>query len=324
VDKIVAAHDLIHTRYGSLQIHQELRGQGFRVSRRRVARIMKKNVLHATSRRRFKRIKLTGIQAIAANHLDRQFCPIRPDLDWAGDITYIDTTDGWRYRAVWMDLHSRRHIGWALGETLESSLVTEALEHAFGCRSVNLDELMIYTDQGSQYTSKEFKKRLVDKEITCGMSRKGNCWENAVVESFFETLKDELEILAGLIRDPEQLLCDLWMWTEGYYNRKCLHSSIGYSAPVAFEDRQAERDKIALKVGRDLSIELRQPQTFLCSTYSLSHSLIACMILLWSIQAQFSQSPIYDRVAIMKYLLVPYQSNKISEINGQRQFACLP
>jgi transposase InsO family protein len=245
IDPIFAEHK---ERYGSLRIHQELRGQGFRVSRKRVARIMKKNGLHAKSRRRFKRTKPTGIQAIAANHLDRQFCPIRPDLAWAGDITYIDTTDGWRYLAVWMDLHSRRIIGWALGETLESSLVTEALERAFGCRSVNLDELMIHTDQGSQYTSKEFQKRLVDKEITCSMSRKGNCWDNAVVESFFATLKDELEILAGLIRDPEQLLYDLWMWIEGYYNRKRLHSSIGYSTPVSFEDRHAERDKVGVMV----------------------------------------------------------------------------
>ncbi len=102
-----------------------------------------------------------------------------------------------------MDLHSRRIIGWALGETLESSLVIEALERAFGCRSVNLDELMIHADQGSQYTGKEFQKRLVDKEITCSMSRKGNCWDNAVVVSFFATLKDELEILDGLVRDPE-------------------------------------------------------------------------------------------------------------------------
>ena len=232
--------------YGSFRIHQELRGQGFGVSRKRVARIMKKKGMKAKCRKRFKRTKPSGIQAIAGNLLNRQFCPIRPDMFWAGDITYIDTTDGWRYLAVWMDLHSRRIIGWALGETLESSLVIEALERAFGCRSVNLDELMIHTDQGSQYTAKEFQKRLVDKEITCSMSRKGNCWDNAVVESFFATLKDELEILDGLVRDPEQLLYDLWMWIEGYYNRKRLHSSIGYSTPVDFEKRQAERDNVVL------------------------------------------------------------------------------
>ena len=243
IDPIFIEHK---ERYGSFRIHQELRGQGFKVSRKRVARIMKKKGMKAKCRRRFKRTKPSGIQAIAGNLLNRQFCPIRPDIVWAGDITYIDTTDGWRYLAVWMDLYSSRIIGWALGETLESSLVTEALERAFGCRSVNLDELMIHIDQGSQYIGKEFQKRLVDKEITCSMSRKGNCWDNAVVESFFATLKDELEILDGLIRDPEQLLYDIWMWIEGYYNRKRLHSSIGYSTPIAFEERQAERDKVAL------------------------------------------------------------------------------
>jgi putative transposase len=91
-------------------------------------------------------------------------------------------------------------------------------------------------------------RSLVDKEITCSIARKGNCWDNAVVESFFATLKDELKILAGLIRHPEQLLYDLWMWIEDYYNRKHLHFSIGYSTPVAFEGRHAERDKVALMV----------------------------------------------------------------------------
>jgi len=233
-------------RYGSFRIHQELRGQGFGVSRKRVARIMKKKGLYAKCRRRFKTLKPSGIKAVAGNLLNRQFCPIRPDLVWAGDITYIDTTEGWRYLAVWMDLHSRRIIGWALRETLESSLVTEALERAFGCRSMNLDELMIHTDQGSQYTGKEFQKRLVEKKITCSMSGKGNCWDNAVVESFFATLKDELEILDGLIRDPEQLLCDLWVWIEGYYNRKRRHSAIGYFTPIAFEERYAQHAKLML------------------------------------------------------------------------------
>ena len=109
-----------------------------------------------------------------------------------------------------MDLHSRRIIGWALRETLDASLVTEALDRAFGCRSVNLDELMIHTDQGSQYTGKEFQKRLVDKKIKCSMSGRGNYWDNAVVESFFATLKDEPGILDGLIRDPERDCCPIF------------------------------------------------------------------------------------------------------------------
>lgn len=235
-------------RYGSFRIHQELQSQGLGVSRKRVARIMKKKGLFAKCRRRFNTLKPSGIQAFAGNLLNRQFCPIRPDLVWAGDITYIETTDGWRYLTVWMDLHSRRIIGWALRETLKSSLVTEALERAFGSRSVNLDELMIHTDQGSQYTGKEFQACLAEKKITCSMSGKGNCWDNAVVESFFATLKDELEILDGFIRDPEQLLCDLWVWIESYYNRKRRHSGIGYLTPIEFEERHARRAKLMLMV----------------------------------------------------------------------------
>ena len=111
---------------------------------------------------------------------------------------------------------------------------------------MNLDELMIHTDHGSQYTGKEFQKRLVEKKITCSMSGKGNCWDNAVVESFFATLKDELEILDGLIRDPEQLLCDLWIWIEGYYNRKRRHSAIGYCSPIAFEEGHAQRARLII------------------------------------------------------------------------------
>ena len=124
-------------RYGSFRIHQELRGQGFGVSRKRVARIMKKKGLYAKCRRRFKTLKPSEIKAVAGNLLNRQFCPIRPDLVWASDITYIDTTEGWRYFAEWMDLHSRRIIDWALREIMESSLVAEAPELTFGCRAAN-------------------------------------------------------------------------------------------------------------------------------------------------------------------------------------------
>jgi putative transposase len=107
---------------------------------------------------------------------------------------------------------------------------------------------MIHAGQGSHFTGKEFQKRLVDKEITCRTSRKRNYWANAVAESFFATLKDELETLDGLFRYLEQLLHDLWMWTEGYHNRKHLHSPIGHSTPLAFENRQAKHDRIVLMV----------------------------------------------------------------------------
>ncbi|MEB3317328.1 MAG: DDE-type integrase/transposase/recombinase [Cyanobacteriota bacterium] len=132
--------------------------------------------------------------------MNRQSCPVRPDLVWAGDITYIDIVDGWRYLTVSVDLHARRIIGWALRETLDASLVAEAFDRAFGCRSVNLDEFMIHTDQGSQYTGKEFPKLLGDMQITCSLPGTGNGWDTAVVESFLATLKDGLEILDAIIR----------------------------------------------------------------------------------------------------------------------------
>jgi transposase InsO family protein len=223
--------------YGSPRVHAELRANGHHVGRNRVARLMADNGLKAKCRRRFRRCQRRGIQAAAPNLLARQFHPIHPDLSWAGDITYIRTTAGWRYLAVWIDLYSRRVVGWKIGASMEANLVIEALDRALEARSVKLEKLMIHTDQGSQYTGKDFQQKLVDKEITCSMSRRGNCWDNACVESFFATLKDELEVALGLLRTPEELLRDLAFWIDGYYNPERRHSSISYYSPIAFEQR---------------------------------------------------------------------------------------
>jgi len=234
--------------YGSPRVHAELRANDHHVGRNRVARLMANNSLKAKCRRRFRLCQVRGIQAVAPNLLGRQFHPIRPDLSWAGDITYIRTSAGWRYLAVWIDLYSRRVVGWKLGASMEASLVIEALNRAIGARSVNLEQLMIHTDQGSQYTGKAFQQKLVEKEITCSMSRKGNCWDNACVESFFATLKDELDVELGLLRTPEELLRDLAFWIDGYYNPERRHSSIGYYSPIAFEHRAQISANVTLKV----------------------------------------------------------------------------
>ena len=234
--------------YGSPRVHAELRANDHHVGRNRVARLMANNGLKAKCRRRFRHCHRTGVQAVAPNLLARQFQPIRPDLNWAGDITYIRTSDGWRYLAVWIDLYSRRVVGWKLGASMEASLVIEALNRAIGARSVNLEQLIIHTDQGSQYTGKAFQQKLVDKDITCSMSRKGNCWDNACVESFFATLKDELEVELGLLRTPEELLKDMAFWIDGYYNPERRHSSIGYYSPIAFENRTQISANVALGV----------------------------------------------------------------------------
>lgn len=230
--------------YGSPRVHAELRANDHHVGRNRVARLMANNGLKAKCRRRFRRCQQRGIQAGAPNLLARQFHPIRPDLSWAGDITYIRTCGGWRYLAVWIDLYSRRVVGWKLGVSMEASLVIEALNRATGARSVNLERLMIHTDQGSQYTGRAFQQKLVDKEITCSMSRKGNCWDNACVESFFATLKDELDVELGLLRTPDELLRDLAFWIDGYYNPERRHSSIGYYSPIGFEQRTQNSAKV--------------------------------------------------------------------------------
>lgn len=234
--------------YGSPRVHAELRASGHHVGRNRVARLMAINGLKAKCRRRFRRCQGRGIQAAAPNLLARQFSPIRPDLCWAGDITYIRTSAGWRYLAVWIDLYSRRVVGWKLGASMEASLVIEALDRAVGARSINLEKLMIHTDQGSQYTGKDFQQKLVGKEITCSMSRRGNCWDNACVESFFATLKDELEIDLGFLRSPDKLLRDLAFWIDGYYNPVRRHSSIGYYSPIAFEHRTQNSAKVITEV----------------------------------------------------------------------------
>jgi putative transposase len=184
--------------YGSPRIHQELRATGRSIGRHRVARLMQRAGLRAKTRRAFRPCsKASGANGVAENLLEQDFTPPAPNRYWAGDITYIRTTSGWRYQAVWMDLFSRRVVGWSLGTSMEASLVLEA--HG----------------------------------ITCSMSGKGCCWDNAVVESLFSTLKHEL----GLDDDavdriaPKRLQRDLAFWIDGYYNRERRHSTLSYLSP---------------------------------------------------------------------------------------------
>jgi len=179
--------------YGSPRIHQELRATGRSIGRHRVARLMQRAGLRAKTRRAFRPCsKASGATGVAENLLEQDFTPPEPNRCWAGDITYIRTTSGWRYLAVWMDLFSRRVVGWSLGTSMEASLVLEALNRALGQRQVEPDQLLIHTDQGSQYRATAYRELLEAHGITCSMSAKGCCWDNAVVESLFFTLKHEL------------------------------------------------------------------------------------------------------------------------------------
>ena len=227
--------------YGAPRVHQELRAAGLKVGRHRIARLMRCSALKAKTRRGFRPCRNSGSTAagVVENLLQQEFSPAAPNRCWAGDITYIRTTAGWRYLAVWIDLYSRRVVGWALGATMEATLVLEALHRALGHRQIEPDRLLIHTDQGSQYRATAYRQLLDNHKISCSMSAKGCCWDNAVVESFFSTLKHELGLddEAEILNSPQQLISHLAFWIDGYYNRERRHSTIGFLSPIDYEQQ---------------------------------------------------------------------------------------
>ena len=234
-------------RYGSPRIHQELRACGHHHGRKRVERLMRFKGLQARRRKRFRPCSATTAQGgVAENVLNRHFNPTTPNLAWAGDITYIRTTEGWRYLAVWMDLCSRRIVGWKLGSTLEASLVIEALHRALGHRQVHPHQLLIHTDRGSQYTATDYQALLDKEKIRCSMSGRGNCWDNAVVESFFSTykLENDLDENSRILPTPWELQRKPAFWIDGYCNRQSPHSS-----PLSISTRTARLSKGAIPTG---------------------------------------------------------------------------
>jgi transposase InsO family protein len=227
--------------YGAPRVHQEIRSAGLKVGRHRIARLMRCSALKAKTRRGFRPCLNPGNRAsgVAENLLQQEFSPKAPNRCWAGDITYIRTTAGWRYLAVWIDLYSRRVVGWAMGSTMEAILVLEGLNRALGHRQIEPHQLLIHTDQGSQYRATAYRQLLEAHKISCSMSAKGCCWDNAVVESFFSTLKHELGLDddAQILKSPQQLIRQLAFWIDGYYNRERRHSTIGYLSPIDYEQQ---------------------------------------------------------------------------------------
>jgi len=199
---------------------------------------MRLHDIRSVSRRRICRARAgTPPEVTAANLLRREFVATRPNEKWAGDITYIPTRQGWLYVAVLMDLYSRRIIGWAMDEQMTTTLTLRALEMALQQRSVPVG-LLHHSDRGCQYGATLYQQRLIALGIRCSMSRPGNCWDNAVVESFFATLKTEL---CHARRDltTEQARTEIFAYVEGFYNRVRRHSTLGYLSPVEFEERAA-------------------------------------------------------------------------------------
>ena len=218
--------------YGSPRIHDELQDRGIRCSRKRVARLMKEEQLVPKKARRF---RVTTISAPthekAPNILSRQFEVDAPDTAWVGDITYLWTAEGWLYLAVLLDLYSRRVIGWALSTEMTQDLSLAALDQAIFERNPEAD-LLHHTDRGSQYTSNDYRQRLKDNDLIASMSRKGDCWDNAVAESFFATLKVEL---GDTFSSREAARIALIDYIEVFYNRRRRHTSLGGLTPVQAE-----------------------------------------------------------------------------------------
>ncbi len=226
--------------YGSPRIFKELREQGIICSEKRIARLMRLNGIAAVLPKRF--VVTTDSNhslPIAENLLDRQFGPETADTRWSGDITYIWTGQGWLYLAVILDLFSRRVVGWAMGATLERTLVLNALNMAIARRRPG-QGLLCHSDRGSQYASSDYQERLKQAGITCSMSRRANCWDNAPIESFFASLKKEL-VYRTRYATHAQARSAIFTWIEVWYNRKRRHSALGYLSPEAFERQQQPR-----------------------------------------------------------------------------------
>ncbi|MEA5398443.1 IS3 family transposase [Synechococcus sp. BA-124 BA4] len=237
--EIVAVFEQHRGFYGSPRVHQELRSSGRQIGRHRVARLMRRAELRARTHKAFRPCAKAsrGACGVVANLLQQDFQPPVPNLRWAGDITDIRTNEGWRYLAIWIDLFSRRVVGWTLDHRMDATLVIEALNRALGHRRVEPEQLLLHTDQGSQYRATDYRQLLESHKIGCSMSTKGCCWDNAVVESFFSTLTLELDLddnREALI-SAQQLQRDLAFWIEGYYNRERRHSTIGYLSTIDCE-----------------------------------------------------------------------------------------
>ena len=228
-------HADVKGRYGSPRMHAELIARQFPCSVNTVAKVMKSLGLRAISHRKF-RVRTTDSShefPVARNELDQDFTATKPNEIWLSDITYIPTREGWLYLAAVEDLYSRRVVGWSMGTSLESRLVVDALHMAVAQRFPGAG-LLAHSDRGSQYASDHYQRVLSNHGITCSMSRAGNCYDNAPMESFFASLKKEL-VHHQDYPTIEAAKASVFEYIEVFYNRVRRHSSLGYVAPEEFE-----------------------------------------------------------------------------------------
>jgi putative transposase len=233
--EIQAIHAQSRRTYGSPRIRMELRKQGHHHGRNRIARIMRQQGLCARQQARF-RVQTTDSnhnEPIAPNHLARAPQANAPNQIWVADITYIETEEGWLYLAAILDLYSRKIVGWAMSERIDTRLVLQALAMAVVHRGAPAN-LLFHSDRGVQYASADYRRALAQAGLIASMSRRGNCYDNAVMESFWSTLKLEL-VYRCRFPTRSQARSEIFDYIESFYNRQRAHSSLDYQSPVDFE-----------------------------------------------------------------------------------------
>lgn len=238
-EKLAAKIKLVHEEnrkvYGSPRVYKALKAQGESVCENTVATIMKERQIRAKTKKKFVPATTDSRhdQPVARNVLDRQFDAPLPNQKWAVDITYIPTDEGWLYLAGVIDLCSRRIVGWSMADHMETTLVSDALKMAIGRRSPG-EGLLHHSDRGVQYASEDYTYLLQSHAMQISMSGKGDCWDNAAMESFWATLKTEL-VNHEHYATHEQARASIFDYIEVFYNRKRIHSSLGYVSPETFE-----------------------------------------------------------------------------------------
>ncbi len=240
-EQIRQVHEEARSVYGSPRGHRELEARGVACCENTVAKLMRQHSIRSKAGRRFVVVTTDSRhdRPVAENVLAQEFYPDKPDTAWAADITYIPTAEGWLYLAAVIDLCSRKVVGWATADHLRAELPLEALRMALTHRRP-AGELLHHRDRGVQYASDAYQSLLAKHGIEPSMSRKGNCWDNAVVESFFSTLKREL-VHHERYADHEGARRSLFEYIEVFYNRRRRHSTLGYRSPAEFEARLKSR-----------------------------------------------------------------------------------
>ena len=234
-------HEKNRQLYGERRIKDDLADLGQTVSRKRINRLMKEEGLVCKIKRKFKATTNSRHnKAVAENLLNREFKQKKPDQAYVGDITYVATREGWLYLSVFIDLCSRAVVGWSMSSRMTATLVTDSLQMAMWKRRPAAG-LLVHSDQGSQYVSGSYQKLLSDNQFVCSMSRKGCCWDNAVAESFFHTLKTEL-VYHEDFQTREEAHQAIFEYIEVFYNRQRKHSTNGYLSPLKYEQ---ELEKVA-------------------------------------------------------------------------------